>query len=326
MSQSKPVETFGDWAITALEKHSQKMVKYESAVLEDKDPEALHQMRVGMRRLRTALVGFSRAMIMPKTAQEKKVGKIARELGTLRDLDVLKESLENYYYPALPAQEQEELQLVFKELGKQRQQAYKKVQKAIEGKDYQKLKSSLEQWLQEPQLSAIAAMPIAEVLPDLLLPHVSNLLLHPGWLVTKNHEMDTATLLDQEGATLHNLRKAAKKARYQMELFSHCYDATYQQYVKEIKSIQSILGEIQDSVVLGEFFRNCYGKTFWEDFPSLTQKITVFRSQKWQEWEQLQKHFISTATRQNLRLTVQNPFPSADDACGRQNDDSVAIN
>lgn len=307
MAEDSTVETYGDRAIEALAKHSQKMLKHEAGVWEDQDPEALHQMRVGMRRLRTALVGFSRAIEVPKAAREKKVGKIARELGTLRDLDVLKQSLETNYFPSLPVTEQEKLQLVFKEVAKQRQQAYKKVTKTLESKDYQKLKSRLKQWLENPQLSAIASFPLTEVLPDLLLPHISNLLLHPGWLVGKNSDRDSATILDQEGETLHSLRKAAKKARYQMELFTHCYDEPYQQYVKQIKAIQSTLGETQDSVVLRAFLKRCCGEEFSQELPHLNEQLMVFRSQKWREWEQLQQYFLDRATRQNLRLTVQNP-------------------
>jgi len=326
MSKEKTVETFGECAIAALKKHSQKMVKHEAGVYDDQDPEALHQMRVGMRRLRTALVGFSRAIVLPKAAREKKVGKIARELGTLRDLDVLKASLENDYLPALPAAEQDSLKSILKHLGKRRQHAYKKVIKALESKQYIQLKASLEAWLEQPKLSAIAPLPIADVLPDLLLPHVSNLLLHPAWFVGQNTHLDAATLLDQEGETLHSLRKAAKKIRYQMELFTHCYDETYQQYVKQVKAIQSILGEIQDSVVLAEFLSEYCDETLAKDFPSLAEKLTAFRQDKWQEWEQLQQYFLNPATRQNLRLTVQNPFPEEQTHfSAHQNPDSLAM-
>lgn len=316
MSVEETPETYGDWAIAAIKKHFEKMLKHESAVWEDKEPEALHQMRVGMRRLRTALVGFSRAIKVPKPAREKKVGSIARKLGTLRDLDVLKESLETDYLPTLPPKEQTQLKPVCKELRKQRQQAYQKVTQTLDSKDYQKLKNALNEWLEKPKLSAIASLPISEFLPDLLLPHVSNLLLHPGWMVGKN--------TDQTSATLHDLRKAAKKSRYQMELFPHCYDEPYQQYVKQIKEIQSILGDIQDSVVLGEFLSDCCGETLSQDFPHLSQQLTDFRAQKWQQWEELQQHFLNPATRQNLRLTVQNPLLSH--SLQGEKTDSIATN
>jgi len=307
MSIERTSETFGDWAIAAIAKHRQKMVEHEPGVYDNQDPEALHQMRVGMRRLRTALDGFSRAIDIPKAAQEKKVGKLARELGTLRDLDVLKETLETEYFPSLPSQEQTQLKSVFQQLEKQRQQAYKKVVKTLDSKDYQKLKTSLNQWIKQPKLSAIAQLPITVVLPDLLLPQISHLLLHPGWLVGHNSNTEITTLLDEQGETLHSLRKAAKKARYQMELFTHCYDEPYQQYVKQVKAIQSVLGKIQDSVVLKEFLTDCWGEDFSETFPHLTQQLNQFQSEQWEAWQQLQTQFLTPATRQNLRLTLQNP-------------------
>jgi CHAD domain-containing protein len=56
----------------AIEKHFKKTIKYEKDVLQDQDPENLHQMRVGMRRLRSAATGFSPALALPKPAQEQK--------------------------------------------------------------------------------------------------------------------------------------------------------------------------------------------------------------------------------------------------------------
>ncbi|MDY7014654.1 MAG: CHAD domain-containing protein, partial [Cyanobacteriota bacterium] len=61
MTKNKP-KTFGDWARVAIAKHSRKMLEHEADVLKDKDPEELHQMRVGMRRLRSAIAGFSTAL------------------------------------------------------------------------------------------------------------------------------------------------------------------------------------------------------------------------------------------------------------------------
>jgi len=59
MSYPYGAKTLGDSAKLAIEQHYQKILKHEAQVLKDKDPEDLHQMRVGMRRLRTAIVGFS---------------------------------------------------------------------------------------------------------------------------------------------------------------------------------------------------------------------------------------------------------------------------
>ncbi|NER99765.1 MAG: CHAD domain-containing protein, partial [Symploca sp. SIO1B1] len=75
MSHSKMLDpkTFGHWGYLAVEKHFQKILKHEIEVIKDKDPEELHQMRVGMRRLRTTVTSFEGAISLPKAAQEKKI-------------------------------------------------------------------------------------------------------------------------------------------------------------------------------------------------------------------------------------------------------------
>jgi CHAD domain-containing protein len=55
------------------------------------------------------MTGFAPAILLPKPTQEKKVGKMLT-LGSLRDLDVLREALENRYKPTLPSEEQKSLE------------------------------------------------------------------------------------------------------------------------------------------------------------------------------------------------------------------------
>ena len=83
-------KTVADWAYIGIDKHFHKVLKHEAGVLLDQDTEELHQIRVGMRRLRSTLTGFAPALTMPKSADQKRVGNLGRILGELRDLDVLK--------------------------------------------------------------------------------------------------------------------------------------------------------------------------------------------------------------------------------------------
>lgn len=315
----KTAQTFGDWAYIAIEQHYQKMLSYEAGVLQDKDPEELHQMRVGMRRLRTAIAGFALALALPKTAQEKKVAQIARILGKLRDLDVLQETLVNDYYPVLPPSEQKLLQKALKALKKERKTNAAEVKATLEGKVYQKLQSGFEDWLKSPQYQDLAAIHIDEVLPDLLLPQVSKLLLHPGWLIgvkiqegkaifqedLKPHEVDR--LLDECDEPLHDLRKEAKRSRYQMELFEQFYGEHYQRYLKHIKKIQSVLGKIQDGVVLTEFLRRTLTQNLEDKMPILAEQRGRSRWENWQNWQELQQKFLDPTLRQNLRQIMQYP-------------------
>jgi len=49
-------------------------------------------------------------------------------------------------------------------------------------------------------------------------------------------------------AELHALRLATKKVRYTLELFKSCYDAGLEERISALKSLQQMLGEINDTV------------------------------------------------------------------------------
>ncbi len=314
---TKPkVETLGHYACDAIQKHFKKTLKWETAVKKDKDPEALHQMRVGMRRLRTAVTGFSPAVDLPKAASDKNIGKIARRLGDLRDLDVLKETLENLQQSHLPRKEQESLETALDALGKQREEALANVKSTLKDERYKSLKQTLKEWLEKPSYQPMASLPIQQVLPDLLLPEVSEFFLHPGWLIGTQLEGAEITIsrdweaqrVEQElatnGDTLHSLRKQAKRLRYQMELFTDLYGESYTACLAEVKSIQEILGAMQDSVVLAEWLTDVFKSEIQSQLPALASLLAQNRYKLWQQWQPLQQRYLKAETRQGFHLTI----------------------
>lgn len=321
MTKTKQLDpkTFGDWAYLALQKHFQKTNKHESDVLKDRDPEALHQMRVGMRRLRTAITGFAPAIDLPKAAQEKNIAKVARRLGELRDIDVLQDALENHYFPALPTQEQGTLKKVLSTLEKQRQKSFEQVQSTLKEQPYPKLKRAFKDWLEKPAYAELAEISIDELLPDLLLPSVSKLFLSPAWLVGVKLEAGEVEipnaissellgqLFNEHGDMVHELRKQAKRVRYQMELFTDFYSSTYQNYLNDIKEIQQILGQIQDSFVLAGFLTNTLNSEIAVELPTLATQLTEARHQAWQEWQPLQQRYLDPQVRKDFHLAVLQP-------------------
>jgi CHAD domain-containing protein len=313
------VKTLGDAASDAIEKYFRKTVAHEAEVLKDKDAEELHQMRVGMRRLRSAVTGFAPVLDLPKEASERKIGKVGRILGTLRDLDVMLESLQNRYYPNLPTAEQEVLDKALSDLLKQRRRALKGVRAILEHKSYESLKQSIEDWLEKPKFHAIEHLPIAEVLPDLLLPQVSEFFLHPAWLLGTEYEDGKVTVakdlnaeaveekLAAEGTILHDLRKQAKRVRYLMNLFGDFYSETYEVYVEDVKAIQECLGDIQDSEVLGEFLTDFVDRDLKKELPKLAGLLAENRYAAWQKWQVLQRRYLSSEIRQGLRSALIHP-------------------
>ncbi|HAC62145.1 MAG TPA: metal-binding protein [Cyanothece sp. UBA12306] len=312
-------KTFGDWAYLAIAQHFNKILKHQAGVIEDKDPEQLHQMRVGMRRLRSTLVGFGTALDLSTLATEKEVGNIAKILGKLRDIDVLEDTLKNFYQPSLPHQEQKYLDQVVDALAKKRKKAYKTVNKIINHQKYIKFKKSFDHWLDNPTYQDIAGISIHKVLPDLLLPQISKLILHPGWLVGINFmqgetqlpqglsKEEITNLLNNQGLILHDLRKEAKRSRYNMELFTQFYGETYQQYVKNTKQLQTVLGDLQDSFILREFLDKFFQNNIEHKMPTLFDKLKSKRQERWQEWMVLQAKFLDSKVRKDFHLTILQP-------------------
>lgn len=313
------VKNLGDAASEAIEKYFRKSVEHEAEVLKDKDAEELHQMRVGLRRLRSAVTGFAPVLDLPKEASEGKIGKVGRILGTLRDLDVMLESLQNRYYPNLPAHEQEVLDKALLNLLKQRHRALKGVRAILEHKTYESLKQSIEDWLEKPQYRAIEHLPIAEVLPDLLLPQVSEFFLHPAWLLGTEYENGKVKVVNDlnaeaveeklaaEGTILHDLRKQAKRVRYLMNLFGDFYGESYEVYVEDVKAVQECLGDIQDSEVLGEFLTDFVDRDLKKELPKLADILAKTRYAAWQKWQALQRRYLNSEIRKGLRSVLIHP-------------------
>lgn len=161
---------------------------------------------------------------------------------------------------------------------------------------------------------------IYPLLPDLLLPQVSQFLLHPGWLVgveIEEGQIQFPQMLNQESINqlltkedylLHGLRKSAKKTRYNLELFSQLYGDTYNYYLSQIEQLQEVLGEIQDAHVLRKVLEKSLKTSFYEQMPKLADLLLKNRYQKWLEWQTLQKQFLEEKTRTKFRQIIQQPL------------------
>ena len=317
---TKPsVKTLSNYSYGAIQKHFNKTWKWEKAVKNDKDVEALHQMRVGMRRLRTTVTRFDSIVNLPKSANDKNIGKIARCLGSLRDLDVLKETLEATYQPQLPKKERAILGEVIETLDKQRADAATDVRELFKSERYKSLKTGLKEWLEEPSYEPLANLTIQQALPDLLLPEVSRFLLHPGWLVgtqVEENKVVVSTDFDAKkvekqiltkGENLHDLRKQAKRLRYQMELFTDFYGEGYGSYLEQVKNIQEVLGSMQDSVVLDEWLQDVLESKISNQLPTLANLLKKNRYDLWQQWQSLQQRYLKLETRQEFHLIILHP-------------------
>lgn len=324
--------TLGELAQAAIAKYLKHTVVYKKPVLTDADPENLHQMRVGLRRLRTAVQVFDAGLDLPKAGREPSIAFLGRKLGQLRDLDVIAMGLRDRYAPDLPDTEQPHLDIVLLQLAKQRGKTFKQVKRLLKGDRYGKFKQALTTWVEKPTYKAIAALPAEQAMPDLVLPLVSQLWLHPGWLFgtkavdTKAGSTKAAhsgiqvhsrlsqaavdTLISDQGAVLHSLRKQVKRVRYQLRLVADLYPGTLEGDIQRLSDLQDTLGDLQDSTVLEDFIAAVVPDAKAQ-MPQLFALLADRRHRAWKQWQSHQKHYLDAAQRQRLRLALLHPGDSA---------------
>lgn len=299
--------TWGECLNLALEKQWKKVVKREVGVLADVDVEELHQMRVGLRRFRSFLQGFSEFVDLPVT--DRSIRDIARVLGCLRDIDVLliyfntkKEEWKRGLNHLIIEKERKALKRVIYHLKKERSLAFKRVKKCLKSKGYREVKTKLQKGFDQAIYSEVGKQLVRMILPDFLLRELSNFFLHPGWFQENNTEDQSSHLLLE---TLHDLRKKIKKLRYLLELFDSFYGDDYREMIELIKMLQSLLGEMQDQTVFLNYLHHCYAENLHKIFPHLVREITDNQQLYLLQWEELKQEWIEKNYKSKFYQIVQ---------------------
>lgn len=289
----------GGYAYSVIAQQYQHIVQQEQGVLADQDPEYLHQMRVGARRLSTALEVFGCAVKLPKAARKKRVRSLAKALGKLRDLDVQTNAVRTDYCPRLSVSENTLLNIALDTIDQQRCQACTEVEKILAQPNYEKLKAGYEDWLKKPAYTSLAGLSLQLVLPELLNPLLSALMLHPGWQISVEDTSKASTLV------LHDLRKLCKSVRYQAEFFTDFYDQAFQDWIDEIKELQDSLGKVQDTHVLRKLLSDELPKE--ATLPELQTAMQETQDKAMVNWETLRHQYLDPDFRHRLHQMILEP-------------------
>jgi CHAD domain-containing protein len=233
----------GDVVLGYLNEHAVRLGSLDPLVRAD-EPDSVHQMRVTTRRLRSTLQSFGK--VIPRSGTEEILAGLkwlGGVLGEARDAEVLASRLMQNLR-TLPAElvlgpAQARAQGHFAPI---QAAARKNVLAALESGRYFALRDALDALLADPPLSADAARPAGRVLPAAA---------RRTYRRTK-HRMRQAGHAPaghpQEGA-YHEARKAAKRARYAGEAVSPAFGKEARRFTKQMKKIQTVLGDHQDAVV-----------------------------------------------------------------------------
>lgn len=211
----------------------------EVAVVEEHDPETLHQMRVGVRRLRSALKLFATVAPCPPALQED-INWLGMELGAARDWDVLLVStLPRVGIAPAGANSLLELNALAQ---KTAQAKRREVAQALLSPRYSRLMLTLGSWMLQtaPLLDGSAAHFSRQTMQHL---HKS--------LLKRATRMQ-----DDDAASAHRTRIAAKRGRYALEFFHSLYrPKDTRAYLKALAATQEELGQHNDLVVAGQLLQ-----------------------------------------------------------------------
>jgi inorganic triphosphatase YgiF len=204
------------------------------------DVESLHQMRVGLRRLRAALAMVRDMVQLPEEAAAD-IEWLAGELGDARNWDVFVESV----LPELPVPEvyQPGMERVLAASREEAQRHHNKVRSAVGSARYTTLMLALGAWIagEEWKQAGLPSEPLAQKVRK-----VAPLLVqHAAARVRKRARADL-----QRPECLHKVRIAAKKERYAREFFDaigHGKKAARRHDL--LAEMQDELGTINDSAV-----------------------------------------------------------------------------
>jgi CHAD domain-containing protein len=206
------------------------------------DPEAVHDLRVAIRRTRAAL-GQIRDVYVPeaRTEHRAELGWLGRNTGEARDLDVFIEWLRGFEQGSSPRMA-EALQPLLRHLVETRDAEQTRLTDLLSS---DRCKRALERW------SRFLAAPEGDVggpaadrpIEELVLPRF-DLALEK----TRRRAAELGVLPDN--AAIHRLRLAAKKARYLIDLFPalHTPD-TLERLSPAFRAIQDALGDHHDAAL-----------------------------------------------------------------------------
>ncbi|MFV0474511.1 MAG: CHAD domain-containing protein [Pikeienuella sp.] len=245
-----PGMTAEEAAQAALRECLDQIAANGAATLESDDPEAVHQLRVGLRRLRSVFDIFGPAIAGKEAARlEGEANWLAGAAGHLRDLDVVatelvaRESKAAGDDPgfralgaAMAAAAAAERRALRQTLRSQRMQAF-----LLDLAQFSECRG----WLSPDDIGQTARLAA-----DVKI--LARDALDQAWRRARRRARG---LEDLDIEARHDLRKALKKLRYTVEFLSELYSRKkYLSYQKKLKLLQDTFGDLNDAAMVAALF------------------------------------------------------------------------
>lgn len=238
-------------------------------------PDSVHSMRVATRRLRSTFRSY--AKVLDRTVTDP-VGAelkwLAEELGAGRDQEVLAErltaALDELPRPLLAGPVRTRLRTWSHS---RRSGSRRRVIAVLDGERYLTLLGTLDALAADPPLRKAAAGDPAEVLTKTVGREVERVFR----LVRRALDVPPG---DDRDLALHEARKKAKRARYAAEAATGGPRDAFAERVRDMKALQSLLGEHQDSVMARQALRDVAAQAHGAGESSFTYGVLYGREER----------------------------------------------
>ncbi|HEX9995648.1 MAG TPA: CHAD domain-containing protein [Abditibacterium sp.] len=232
----------------------------------DGDADALHDMRVDLRRLRTTMSNFEGAKTSPLLSKKLRaeirgaraeIGILGDKLGAVRDFDVLEDYVRDYAKKQLKTEVESAPGLLhlLETLQEERADAFKPMKKALaRAQKTGDLREEFGRWALGIPGAAVDEISFREAAQIVLKTRINEVFSHESSLQEEaNHEEQ------------HELRKSLRRVRYTLETMSVAFAKPIKKPVKTLVEMQDTLGEMQDRAVLRAVTARVFGKNAPED-------------------------------------------------------------
>jgi CHAD domain-containing protein len=218
-----------------------KMLRHEDGSRTGQDIEDVHDMRVAIRRMRSAF-----RLLKPyfksrdSRPHSRGLSRVAWVLGDVRDLDVLIEDL-RVYQQTLEAENQTALQEMIDHLDQSRMDARQALNSVLDSKSYRRFLKAFSLFL---TTAGAGVKAVDRTVTPLQVRHVLPGLIYDRLAAVRAYE---AVIADADDVTLHALRIEFKRLRYTVSLFEGVLGSQISDFIDEIKAIQDCLGHLNDA-------------------------------------------------------------------------------
>jgi triphosphatase len=249
-----PELTMGDACRLIWRQQLAQLLLNEAGVRYSDDIEYVHDMRVALRRLRTALRFFGR-FFRPKAIRpfRRALAKTGRLLGAVRDRDVALVRLTKDTDPVAKGQSNG-LRSLAQTWRKERDQAFRELVTWLDSDDYRRFVKQFSRFcarsgkglhrVDGKREAAQNPHQVRHVLPAVIIKRYSRVRAFEAIFET---DFDTGQSLPPK--TLHQLRIQCKFLRYTLEFAQPLLGASGVRLVTMLKQLQNLLGNLNDAAV-----------------------------------------------------------------------------